>query len=392
MLHGLLLTSSGSRINPSVFGGVLSGRLPPVVRALGIKRSEECVVVFLGGFTAETPYRSILFRPGSRSTIQIIDMVKIIAGLMGSSVASGSTKLSGPEQLRSFLTGLKKHNIKELDTARVYNSGKSEQDLGALPEAHHDFSIATKAPGFSPGSLAFQKVLDNCNASLAALKQSKLDLYYFHGPDRATPLEESLRAINQLYQEDKFARFGVSNYHATEVQAILDICDKQDFIKPSVYQGGYNALARAGEKELFPLLRKHNIAFYAYSPLAGGYFSRPATELRAPPEGSRMNQMQVFSAMYVNDLSLEIHDALGKACEAEGLTLKEATLRWLMHHSILGEEDGVILGASSLGQMEENLRACEGGPLSGEIVGEFERAWERFSGAGYSKFYSIPLP
>ena len=269
-------------------------------------------------------------------------MVKIIAGLMGSSVASGSTKLSGPEQLRSFLTVLKNHNIKELDTARVYNSGKSEQDLGAVPEAHHNFDIATKAPGFSSGSLAFQKVIDNCNASLAALKQSKLDLYYFHGPDRATPLEESLGAIDQLYREGKFARFGVSNYHATEVQAILDICDRQSFVRPSVYQGGYNALARAGENELFPLLRQHNIAFYAYSPLAGGFFSRPATELKTPPAGSRMDQMQVFSAMYVNDLSLEIHDALSKVCGSEGLTLKEATLRWLMHHSVLSGEDGVI--------------------------------------------------
>jgi aflatoxin B1 aldehyde reductase len=304
-------------------------------------------------------------------------MVKIIAGLMGSSVASGSTKLSGPEQLKPFLTLLKTHNIKELDTARVYNSGKSEQDLGALPEAHQTFSIATKAPGFSPGSLAHQKVLDNCAASLTALKTPQLDLYYFHGPDRATPLEESLRAINQLYREGKFSRFGVSNYHATEVQAILDICDKQDFVRPSVYQGGFNALARAGEGELFPLLRQHNIAFYAY---------------RTPPAGSRMDQMGVFSAMYVNDLSLEIHDALSKVCEREGVTLKEAALRWLMHHSVLGEEDGVILGASSLGQMEENLRACEGGRLAEEVVEEFERAWERFSGAGYSRFYSIPLP
>ena len=319
-------------------------------------------------------------------------MVKIIAGLMGSSVASGSTKLAGPEQLRSFLAALKKQNIKELDTARVYNSGKSEEDLGGVPEAQNDFSIATKAPGFSPGSLAFQKVLDNCNASLAALKQSKLDLYYFHGPDRQTPLEESLRAINQLYREGKFARFGVSNYHATEVKAILDICDKHEYVRPSVYQGGYNALARAGEKELFPLLRQHNIAFYAYSPLAGGYFSRPATELRSPPSGSRMDQMQVFSAMYVNDLSLEIHDSLSGACEAEGLTLKEATLRWLMHHSTLGDEDGVILGASSLAQMEENLEACRGGHLPDVVVREFERAWERFSAAGYSRFYSIPLP
>ena len=286
-------------------------------------------------------------------------MVKIIAGLMGSSVASGSSRLSGQEQLRSFLKTLKTRNIKELDTARVYNAGKSEEDLGSVPEAQSDFAIATKVPGFSPGSLAFQKVIDNCNASLAALKQKKLDLYYFHGPDRKTPLEESLRAVDQLHREGKFARFGVSNYHVTEVEEILQLCAKHGFVRPSVYQGGYNALARAGEKELFPLLRQHNIAFYAYSPLAGGYFSRPAADLRNPPPGSRMDQMSVFSAMYVNDLSLDIHDRLSASCKEAGFSLKEATLRWMMHHSILGKDDGVILGASSTEQMEENITACE---------------------------------
>jgi aflatoxin B1 aldehyde reductase len=319
-------------------------------------------------------------------------MVKIIAGLMGSSVASGSARLSGHDQLRTLLSTLKNRNIRELDTARVYNAGKSEEDLGTIPEAQHDFAIATKAPGFSPGSLAFQKVIDNCNASLKALKQQKLDLYYFHGPDRKTPLEESLRAIDQLYHEGKFARFGVSNYHVTEVEEILNLCAKHGFVRPSVYQGGYNALARAGEKELFPLLRQHSIAFYAYSPLAGGFFSRPATELRTPPSGSRMDQMSVFSAMYVNDLSLDIHEQLTKACSEEGLTLKEATLRWLMHHSILGKDDGVILGASSAEQMQENIAACEGGPLPESVVNVFGQAWTRFYSAGHSQYYSIPLP
>jgi aflatoxin B1 aldehyde reductase len=319
-------------------------------------------------------------------------MVKIIAGLMGSSVASGSSKLSGQEQLRSFLKTLKTRNIKELDTARVYNTGKSEEDLGSVPEAQNDFAIATKAPGFSPGSLAYQKVIDNCNASLAALRQQKLDLYYFHGPDRKTPLEESLRAVDQLHREGKFTRFGVSNYHVTEVEEILQLCAKHDFVRPSVYQGGYNALFRAGEKELFPLLRQHNIAFYAYSPLGGGYFSRPAAELRKPPPGSRMDQMAVFSSMYVNDLSLAIHEKLSESCKEAGLSLKEATLRWIMHHSILGKDDGVILGASSTEQMEQNINACEGGQLPESVVDAFEEAWTRFSGAGYSEHYSIPLP
>jgi len=157
-------------------------------------------------------------------------MVKVIAGLMGSSVASGSSRVATPEQLRSFLSMLDNHNVRELDTARdnVYNNGRSEEFLGQIVDtvkANH-FCIATKAPGFSPGSLAYNNVIRACKDSLAALKQPRLDLYYFHGPDRQTPLEESCRAINQLYQEGLFDRFGVSNFHVDEVTEIINICRK----------------------------------------------------------------------------------------------------------------------------------------------------------------------
>jgi aflatoxin B1 aldehyde reductase len=133
---------------------------------------------------------------------------------------------------------------------------------------------------------------------------------------------------------------------------------------------------------LFPTLRKLGLAFYAYSPLAGGYFSKTAEQLRTPPAGGRMDQMKVFADMYVNDLSLKLHDSLTKACDTEGITVKEAALRWLMHHSILGEEDGVILGASSLAQMEENLKASEGGPLPQGIVDRIEDMWTEWTAAG----------
>ncbi|KAK5109099.1 hypothetical protein LTR62_007556 [Meristemomyces frigidus] len=309
-------------------------------------------------------------------------MVKIIAGLMGGSVASGSKTMSGADQLRPILHMLKKHNIRELDTARVYNKGQSEEDLGIIPEAQHDFSIATKAPGFSPDSLAYQKVIDNCNASLAALKQSKIDLYYFHGPDRKTPLEASCKAIQQLHQEGKIAKFGVSNFNAQEVEEMHVICSKHGWIVPTVYQGMYNPLARTGEQTLFPTLRKLGMAFYGYSPMAGGYFSKSADQLRTPAQGSRMDQMKHFSNMFVNDVSLKLHDDLDRICREEDLTVKEATLRWLTHHSILGDEDGVIVGASSKEQMQENLQACEAGPLPKIVVDSFEAMWKGWQDAG----------
>lgn len=136
---------------------------------------------------------------------------------MGSSVASGSTKIATPQSVESILQVLWQHGVQELDTARVYNSGKSEEDLGVVPWAKLHFKIGSKAPGFSPGSLSYQKIIDACDASLSALHQNKIDLYYFHGPDRQTPLEESCRAINDLNKDGKVVKFGVSNFSRSEV-------------------------------------------------------------------------------------------------------------------------------------------------------------------------------
>lgn len=115
---------------------------------------------------------------------------------------------------------------------------------------------------------------------------------------------------------------------------------------------------------------------------AGGFFSRPTEELRKPPPGSRMDQMQVFSKIYVSDLTLELHDNVTRACDEAKLKLKEATLRWLAHHSTLGQEDAIILGASSEEQMKENLEACERGPLPESVVAAFEELWKRYSSNG----------
>jgi len=87
---------------------------------------------------------------------------------------------------------------------------------------------------------------------------------FLHLPDRQTPFEDIAKAMNDAFQQGKFKNFGVSNYTANEVQRFIDICEERGYVKPSVYQGHYNAIVRGGEKDLFPLLRKHSIAFFAY--------------------------------------------------------------------------------------------------------------------------------
>jgi aflatoxin B1 aldehyde reductase len=87
---------------------------------------------------------------------------------------------------------------------------------------------------------------------------------FLHFPDRQTPFEDTAKAINDALGQGKFKKFGLSNYPAEEVAKFLEICEESGYAKPSVYEGHYNAITRGGEKELFPLLRKHGIAFYAY--------------------------------------------------------------------------------------------------------------------------------
>ena len=98
-------------------------------------------------------------------------------------------------------------------------------------------------------------------------------MWYLHGPDRTTPYEETLRAVNELYKEGKFKRFGISNYMSWEVAEIVGICRANGWVQPTAYQGLYNAIQRKVEPELFPCLRKFGIAFYEFNPLGGGFFT-----------------------------------------------------------------------------------------------------------------------
>lgn len=311
--------------------------------------------------------------------------MKVIVGMMGSSAASGSQSLSTPSQVSDFLSVVKSHGISEIDTARGYNSGRSEELLGQV-SAFETFAIATKAPAFSPGSLTREKIIENCNKSLEALKQEKIDLYYLHGPDSQTPLAEQCAAINQLYNEGKFERWGISNLGDAQVQEIYDICNKEGYVLPKVYQGGFNPLFRKSADTLLPLLRKLDMRFYAYSPLAGGLLAKPIDEILKPLKGTRYHEMPVFGNMFLNETIIEGLRKLTELCDSHNVSVMEATIRWFRHHSPLGDEDGFILGASRTTQIESSLAACEKGPLPSDVSKGFEDMWEaiKHKTPGYS--------
>ena len=166
-----------------------------------------------------------------------------------------------------------------------------------------------------------------------------------------------MRAVDTLHKEGHFTRFGLSNYQAWEVAQICELCIHNNWVRPSVYQGVYNALHRSVEPELLPCLRHYGIAFYNYNPLAGGYLtSRYHREDGAGEieKGSRFDpekwQGKMYRSRYWNDAYFDALEILRPVAAKAGLTEAECALRWMTHHSLLeGEKgDAVIIGASSV--------------------------------------------
>lgn len=313
-------------------------------------------------------------------------------------------RTSDSEEGRAILQLLKKRGYEELDSSRVYGDGTAEEMLGALQWQDEGFIVGTKLyPTKSTGLSMFsyqythepEDVRRATMDSLKALKADKVDLLYLHGPDRSVPFEKTLEEVNELYKEGRFNRFGLSNFMSWEVAQICEICKKNGWILPTVYQGIYNVVHRAVEAELIPCLRQYGISLYGFQPLAGGFltdrYKRGMKEDDYEP-GSRFDpkrlQGMVIQGVYMNESYLDALELIREAAKKHGLTEAECALRWIVHHSALSEEQGdaVIMGASSLQQVESNLDDLENGPLPETMLQVLDTAWSKLNGA-VSKYF-----
>ncbi|RAL11225.1 aldo/keto reductase family protein [Aspergillus homomorphus CBS 101889] len=295
----------------------------------------------------------------------------------------------------TILDVFQRHGHREIDTARLYGHGSSEEMLAALDWQTRDLIMATKLyPNISSHVANVnsythkpEDVRRGLVDSLRALNTTKIDLFYLHGPDRSVPYEDTLREVNQLHEEGHFMRFGLSNFMAWEVAQICEICVRNNWVRPTVYQGVYHALQRSVEAELVPCLRKYGIALYAFQPLAGGFltgrYTRQQTEFEA---GSRFDpkivQGVVSRGRYWNDTYFDALERIQEVSGRFGLTVAEVALRWLKYHSELRRElgDAIIVGASSVRHLEENLADLEKEPLPEEVVKVVEEVWLTIKG------------
>lgn len=267
----------------------------------------------------------------------------------------------------------------ELDTAYVYNSGDSEKFLGEACKRLKEkrAKIATKVNPRVTGALDAESIKDQLLTSLKRLQRSSVETLYLHFPDPNTHLEETLQACNDLQQQGYFEKLGLSNYAAWEVVHIWHICDKNSWLLPSVYQGLYNGLSRNVENELIPALRELGMSFYAYNPLAGGILAGKYANFDADPSPGRFTHRPNYKQRYWKKEFFNALEVLQNSCHDTGITMVEAALRWLSEHSALDSQrgDGILIGASSIRQLQENLNILDRGYLPSTVLNTFESAW-----------------
>jgi aryl-alcohol dehydrogenase-like predicted oxidoreductase len=250
--------------------------------------------------------------------------------------------------------------INFFDTANVYSEGESERLLGAaLGSRRHEVVIATKVRGrMGPGpnevGLSRGHLMQSVEDSLRRLNTDYIDLYQIHGFDALTPLEETLRALDDLVRAGKVRYIGCSNLAAWQLTKALWISDKQQLHRFETLQAYYTIAGRDLERELGPLLADQQVGLLVWSPLAGGLL---AGKFYRDGEGPADARRASFDFPPVEkERAFNILDVLREMAAERQVSVAQLALSWLLHQPVV---TSVIIGAKDEAQLADNLGAVE---------------------------------
>ena len=245
------------------------------------------------------------------------------------------------DQAVRLLDQARRVGLRRFDTANTYGGGASERVLGHWLRSQgasflREAQVATKVgnphgcpPGETP--LSRTQIAYHLDVSLRRLGVERIDLYYIHELDRATPLEETLEAMTRAVEAGKIALFGVSNASLADVEAIRTLAGSRLGSCFEYVQNEYNLLAIADRRSLIPYCAEHGLRYTAFSPLAGGMLTGKYRFDEEPPSGSRLAQAPEACAAYLNEDSLREIDRLKRSADARQGTMAGAALRFVLN-------------------------------------------------------------
>lgn len=264
-----------------------------------------------------------------------------------------------------------------VDTAFMYTEGRSEKILSRLLRGKRDkIYLATKThPTINgpdmPKGLTPKGIRAQLETSLKRMKTDHVDLLYLHAPDNKTPLEVTLGACEELRTEGKLCEIGLSNYASWQVAEAFCICLQNGWEPPAVYQGMYNVITRLIEEECIPSCRHFGLKFTAYNPLAGGMLTGKHSSEEDIPSAGRFTS-EIYRNRFWKKDYFEAVRVASQAADQARVPLADIAIRWLMHHSMT---DGILLGASRIEHLKQNLDACSARKLSPSLLQAMDNAW-----------------
>jgi aryl-alcohol dehydrogenase-like predicted oxidoreductase len=249
-----------------------------------------------------------------------------------------------------------------VDCADTYSRGLAEQILGeAIGERRNRLLLATKATfrmgtGVNELGSSRHHLIEACEASLKRLRTDHIDLWQMHGFDATTPVEEVLRALDDLVRAGKVRYIGCSNFSGWHLMKSLAISDRYGWSRYVCQQSYYCLIAREFEWELMPLGLDQKVGTLVWSPLAGGQLSGKVTRLRPAPEGSRHAQLGSMGPEFPREHLYSIVDELEAIAGETGRSVAQVALNWVLHRPTVSS---VVVGARDERQLRENLVTAE---------------------------------
>jgi voltage-dependent potassium channel beta subunit len=255
--------------------------------------------------------------------------------------------------------------INFFDTANGYNRGKTEEVVGrALKDFRRDsFVLATKVyfpmgEGPNDRGLSRKHIMEQCNHSLRRLGTDYIDLYQCHRYDTETPLEETLRALDDLVSQGKVLYVGVSEWSAVQIADAVAMARELNLDRIVSNQPVYNMITRYIERDVLPLCEREGIGQVVFSPLAQGILTGKYKPGQQPEQGTRAanKEQNMFMQDMLNDRTLTAVQHLNELAQQQGYTLSQMALAWILRQQ---DVSSAIIGATSVKQVEENLKASD---------------------------------
>ena len=250
-----------------------------------------------------------------------------------------------------------------VDTADVYSEGLSEEITGrAIKNSgrkRSDIVLATKVfnpTGKGPNDRGASRghIMDGAKASLKRLDTDYIDLFQIHGLDPITPIEETLRALDDLVRQGHVRYIGLSNWSAWTLMKALGIAEKHGWTRPATLQAYYTIAGRDLEREIVPLLEAEKLGLMVWSPLAGGLLSGKYGRDGKGPEGSRR---VTFDFPPVDkDRAFDCIDAMRKIADSRGVSVARVALAYVLQRPFVMS---VIIGAKTIEQLDDNIAATK---------------------------------